>query len=259
MPDSATLIAALIDDAVDGVRSAETDMEISARGLSEALRRPPEELVTDAEVEELLRAAYPDPDDRDRTVFRPGVVYPPATAPAFRAAGIDPSSYAASTAAVGGSNASPTDPDLRPETVHGVARTFRPPVTGTVVNVVPTSDDRDATGGDEPAAGAVEAPDWLLERAREAEIELPVLTERAVERVRRAVAHELGCRKRDSVEAMLAHGLPRAVTETMDVRMKVSFDESLDVTVPDYREADVGIVPEAIGSIDVRLRFDRGG
>jgi hypothetical protein len=87
--------------------------------------------------------------------------------------------------------------------------------------------------------------------------EVPVLTDRAVARIRRAAAFELGCERRAALRGLLARGVPTAVTETLAVDVKVAFDENLEVTVPDYREADVSLRPEAIGTIRAHLRFER--
>ncbi|SNR47250.1 hypothetical protein [Halorubrum vacuolatum] len=271
MPETATLIARLIDDAVDGVRAAETEMEASAKELTTTLDRPPEELVTDREVDEFLRSAYPDPADPTRTRVRVGAVYLPKMATALRDAGIDPGDVLdvgdgssetagqigtsvreyAGTAVTRGADAG------LESLLHGATkRSLDFPVTDTVID-----DRRIHTGDDDHADGPVAelpgASSDVLEFAADREMRVPVLTERAVNRIRRAAAHELGKQRRETIAGMVKNGLPRAVTETMDLSMKVAFDERLHTAVPDYREADVGTVPEAIGSIDMRLRFDR--
>jgi hypothetical protein len=215
--ETARLLADLIAESAAGVRTAEREMAQATADLGRALDQPPESLVNDSEVDDYLVDLFPDPERSTRTFLRAGTPYPPAAAERFHDLGVDVTAYTNAAA-------------------------FTLPVTERTLAVRP---------GDEVATDA------LADAVAEADGALPVLTERAVDRIRRAAAFELGCERREALRGLLARGVPTAVTETMDVDVKVAFDEHLDVTVPDYREADVSLRPEAIGTIRAHLRFER--
>lgn len=217
MPGTARLLADLIAESAAGVRTAEREMAQATADLDRALDAPPESLVDDGEIDDYLVDLFPDPERPTRTFLRPGEPYPPAAEVRFRDLGVDVTAYTNPTA-------------------------FTLPVTERTLAA---------------RAAAELSTDALADAVAEADGELPVLTDRAVDRIRRAAAFELGCERRAALRGLLARGVPTAVTETMDVDVKVAFDENLDVTVPDYREADVSLRPEAIGTIRAHLRFER--
>lgn len=221
MVEAARLLADLIGESAAGVRTAEREIARATRDLERALDRPPESLVEDAEVDDYLVDLFPDPERPGRTFVRPGNVYPPAAVETFRDLGVDVSAYTTPAA-------------------------FEMPF-----------DDRALAFRAADEALSAEAP--FDATAVEADLQLPVLTGRAVDRIRRTAAFELGCDRQDALRGLLARGVPSAVAETMDVDLRVAFDEDLAVTVPNYREADVGLRPEAISTIRTHLRFEREG
>lgn len=225
MTDTARLLADLVRESAEGVRRAEREMLDGVRDLERALDEPPESLVDEVDVDRFLVERFPDPERPTRTFVAPGRVYPPAAAETFRDLGVDVDAYR-------GTARFPLP--FRHETV---ARRPVDPET-LVAETGAHLDDREFEPADDP---------------------LPVLSDRLVARVRRVVAFELGCDRREALRRLVERGVPSAVTETMDVTLKVAFDEDLDATVPSYREADVGLQPAAIGSLSARLRFEREG
>jgi hypothetical protein len=221
--EAARLLADLIGESAAGVRTAEREMARATRDLERALDRPPESLVEDAEVDDYLVDLFPDPERPGRTFVRPGTVYPPAAVETFRDLGVDVGAYTTPAA-------------------------FEMPFDDGAL-ALRTADEALSAGASVPFDATAVAAD----------LQLPVLTDRVVDRIRRTAAFELGCDRRDALRGLLARGVPSAVAETMDVDLKVAFDEDLAVTVPNYREADVGLRPEAIGTVRTHLRFEREG
>jgi hypothetical protein len=223
--DTARLLADLVRESAEGVRRAEREMLDGVHDLERALDDPPESLVDEADVDRFLVERFPDPERPPRTFVAPGRVYPPAAAETFRDLGVDVDAY------------------------RGTARFTLPFRDETVARRSVDPETLVAETG-----AHVDAREWDA-----AERSVPVLTDRLVKRVRRAVAFELGCDRREALRRVVERGVPSAVTETMDVTLKVAFDEDLTATVPNYHEADVGLQPAAIGSLSARLRFEREG
>lgn len=227
MTDLSTILADVVRESADGVRAAELEMDESVREIERTLARPAEDLVDESDIDDYLIEHFPDPRRDDRTFVRPGVPYLPGLTGAVS----DPTAF---------------DVDLAEYAVGPAPRAIDLPVRG---SELPTRN---------PEAVAVEFPAVIADRLSAADAAVPVLTARHVGRVRRVVAHELGCDRRAALRAVLERGVPRAVTETLDTTVKVSFNEDLDLSVPNYDEVDVGVVPEALGSVSTHIRFERG-
>ncbi len=191
------VISKLVEDSASGVQAAEAEVEKRKVELAELLKKPPEELVEEEEVDDFLRNIFPDPRNPKETAIRPGVPYFSPTIERYR-----------------------RFEEFPPiERVLGIR---------------------------------------LTEKDLTRENDRMLLTKRAVKKVRDAVKQMVGRKRKLTLKRLMEQGIPRPVVETVDLEVKLAFDENLRVRVPNLYEADVKMLPEAIGKMAVHLRFEKG-
>ncbi|AWB27553.1 hypothetical protein [Halococcoides cellulosivorans] len=99
--------------------------------------------------------------------------------------------------------------------------------------------------------------DLLADREATLEVRngLAFLTEAAVERVREAIATEIGQPRKDALQRVASGGVPEPVVEDIDLDVKVAFDDQLDASVIDAAAPPAGLNGDAVGELSTSMHF----
>ncbi len=88
-------------------------------------------------------------------------------------------------------------------------------------------------------------------------VKVPVLTPKAVAKVRQQVKKKLGQRRRKALERLLSTGVPSPMVETVSLELRAGFDRELRVRIPSMYDTEAKILPEAIGKVRINMRLER--
>ncbi|MFW6436087.1 MAG: hypothetical protein ACOCYZ_00450 [Halococcoides sp.] len=84
---------------------------------------------------------------------------------------------------------------------------------------------------------------------------LAFLTEEAVERVREAIAVQIGQPRKAALERVASDGVPEPVVEDIAFDVKIAFDEQLDASVIDAAAPPAGLNGDAVGELSTSMHF----